>query len=213
VAWHVLIPIKPPPEAKSRLRTPGSPHQRHARLVLAIQRDTIDAVVVAQESSSLIAAVYLVTSSPELDAPWPDSISLLPDPGGGLNVALATSAASIAERHPADGVVALVADLPALRPHDLLDALKQAAASGGRTFVADREGTGTTMLAAAAGCPLAPAFGSDSASRHRASGADELDAAISLRSDVDTPTDVRWCLQLGVGSRTAAVAAEVFEGI
>ncbi|HEU5269348.1 MAG TPA: 2-phospho-L-lactate guanylyltransferase, partial [Jatrophihabitans sp.] len=132
----------------------------------------------------------------------------LPDAGGGLNAALAAAAGELARRYPDAGVAALVGDLPALRPADLLTAL---GAAGGhpRSFVRDLAGTGTTLLAARAGTPLEPLFGADSACRHAESGAVELEAAISLRADVDSAEDLRFCLQLGAGLLTAQMLPDL----
>ena len=92
----------------------------------------------------------------------------------------------------------MVGDLPALRAADLLAALRQAPVAG-RSFVRDADGSGTTLLAAGPRSRLGPLFGPDSARRHLASGARELDAAASLRCDVDSAADLRRCLELGVG--------------
>ncbi|MDQ1741129.1 MAG: 2-phospho-L-lactate/phosphoenolpyruvate guanylyltransferase, partial [Pseudonocardiales bacterium] len=128
--------------------------------------------------------------------------------GGGLNPALAAAAAELARRFPGDGVAALVADLPALRAADLLAVLRRAPAAG-RSFVRDLDGSGTTLLAAGPGEPLAPLFGPDSAQRHLDSGARELAAAASLRCDVDSAADLRRCLQLGVGMLTSQLVAHL----
>jgi 2-phospho-L-lactate guanylyltransferase len=65
------------------------------------------------------------------------------------------------------------------------------------------------LLAASRGRELRPFFGPDSRARHRESGAVELglDGVDSVRQDVDTGDDLRAALALGVGPRTAAVAA------
>ena len=107
---------------------------------------------------------------------------------------------------PALGVVTVSADLPALSPQDLAAALA-AVPAGGRAFVADSAGSGTTLLAAAAPSSLLPSYGAGSSARHRASGALELPGTPALRRDVDTPADLREAVALGVGTRTAAVAA------
>jgi 2-phospho-L-lactate guanylyltransferase len=70
----------------------------------------------------------------------------------------------------------------------------------------DRAGTGTTLLAAAPGAALTPAYGAGSRAVHLASGAVELPGAAGLRLDVDTPDDLAAALLLGVGAATAAVA-------
>ncbi|MGW3142923.1 2-phospho-L-lactate guanylyltransferase, partial [Streptomyces sp. NPDC001139] len=108
------------------------------------------------------------------------------------------------------GVLGKVADLPALRPLELCRVL-DAAAEFPRAFLADAAAIGTTLLAASAAEELRPAFGPDSRARHRASGAVELalTEVDSVRQDVDTGDDLRAALALGVGRRTAAVAARL----
>jgi 2-phospho-L-lactate/phosphoenolpyruvate guanylyltransferase len=130
------------------------------------------------------------------------------EPAAGLNAALAHGAAAAALLAEQDGVAALSADLPCLRPSELARALDLA---GGcpRAYLADADGQGTTLLTALPGVALAPAFGPDSAAAHRASGAFPLavEGLASVRRDVDTPGDLAAALALGVGSRTAAVVA------
>ena len=100
----------------------------------------------------------------------------------------------------------MVGDLPALRAADLLAVLRQAPVDG-RSFVRDLDGSGTTLLAAGPRSRLTPLFGPDSAQRHLASGARELDAPDSLRCDVDSAADLRRCLELGVGMLTSQLVA------
>jgi 2-phospho-L-lactate guanylyltransferase len=111
---------------------------------------------------------------------------------------------------PRSPVAALNADLPALRPAELFRVL-DAAAQFPRAFLADAAAIGTTLLAAAAHQELRPSFGTDSRARHRASGAAELTlgAVDSVRQDVDTGADLRAALALGVGPRTAELAARM----
>jgi 2-phospho-L-lactate guanylyltransferase len=201
----VLIPVKPPEVSKSRLQGATRASDRHADLVLAIQRDTIIAIAAAIESGSLISAAYLIGSEPL--TPLPSGIEVLPDSGGGLNEALAQAAMQVSSDHPGDGIVAVVADLPALRPAELLDVLARAPQHG-RGYVSDLAGTGTTLLTAA-NQPLNPVFGRDSAERHRQSGAIALPAGPSVRTDVDTAQDLQRCLVLGVGEHTASMVAHL----
>jgi 2-phospho-L-lactate guanylyltransferase len=209
VQWRVLVPIKHGAPAKTRLRaaTRGNVHQ--ADLVRAIQLDTLDAVL-ALRTHPLLGGLYVVSGrrvAGQADA-LPVEIEILPDAGGGLNPALAAAAAELARRFPADGVVAMVGDLPALRAADLLAVLYRAPVAG-RGFVRDFEGSGTTLLAAGPGTELDPMFGPDSAHRHLASGADELPAEASLRCDVDTAADLRRCLELGAGMLTSQLVADL----
>ncbi|HTJ32636.1 MAG TPA: hypothetical protein VL738_05350, partial [Dactylosporangium sp.] len=89
--------------------------------------------------------------------------------------ARADAARADAARADAVSVVALTADLPAMRPEDLESALVAAARTGRRAFVPDLEGTGTVLLAAPAGQSLTPHFGPGSAAAHLRSGAVRLD--------------------------------------
>lgn len=227
--WRVLVPIKHATLAKTRLRAATSEQAEHAELVRAIQLDTLDAVL-ALRTHPLLGGVFVVTGpvaepagpvigpAGQLTQPAPGpgpaqpatalpaEIEILPDTGGGLNPALEAAAAELSRRFPADGVVAMVGDLPALRAADLLAVLRQAPIVG-RSFVRDVDGTGTTLLAAGPRSQLRPLFGPDSARRHLASGARELDAAASLRCDVDSAADLRRCLELGVGMLTSQLVA------
>ena len=114
-------------------------------------------------------------------------------------------------RWPGTGLAALTADLPALRPAELTAALRAASDAAGAAFVPDAAGLGTTMYAVAAGGEFRPMYGGASRARHAAGGAVELalDGIAGLRQDVDTPDDLRAAVALGVGPRTAEVAAEL----
>ena len=108
--------------------------------------------------------------------------------------------ASMLDNEP--NIAVLQGDLPALRPDELSAALL-AAARHRRSFVADRQGTGTSALFAF-GVPLDPRFGAGSASRHRLSGAVELRGTWpGLSCDIDTPDDLAQAQLLGLGPATA----------
>jgi 2-phospho-L-lactate guanylyltransferase len=132
------------------------------------------------------------------------------EPGRGLNPALRHGAVLAAARWPGSGIGALAADLPALRPAELGLALGEAA-RWEHAFVPDAAGSGTTLYAARPGARFSPRFGPRSAERHRAAGAAELSlpGLASLRRDVDQPPDLSAASDLGVGPRTAAVAARL----
>ncbi len=111
-----------------------------------------------------------------------------------LRRAMLPGRGGVARRHGGPGiatgpVAALPADLPAMRPEELSQAL--AAAGGRRAFVPDASGTGTVLLVASPGGPLDPRFGPDSAAAHENSGALRLTGDWpTLRRDVDTPADL-----------------------
>lgn len=101
---------------------------------------------------------------------------------------------------------ALNADLPSLRPAELVAALQ--ASAGRRAYCSDRHGTGTTCLVAAVGEDLNPQFGARSASAHASSGAFRLRGQWpSLMHDVDTRADLDAAASLGLGSRTRSLHA------
>ncbi|WP_327205214.1 2-phospho-L-lactate guanylyltransferase [Rhodococcus sp. B7740] len=220
---RVLIAVKDLATAKSRLAAEFSAPDR-TRLVLAMLSDT----VAAADSVSAVDSVTVVTPDPLVadtarrigarvfDEPVRDP-ALQPDER--LNHAFAAAAHVLRHGHvgaDVDGdetvsaghvdIIALQADLPAMRSAELAQAYDRAR-RGGRSLVVDHHGTGTAALILKdSPDELTPLFGPDSARRHTASGARELDGEWpGLRLDVDTADDVRRAHRLGVGPATAAV--------
>jgi len=206
ITWSVLMPVKVLAEAKSRLAELAGP--RRAELALALAGDAVTAVLHTGQAARAI----VITDDPAAASVLAGLGALIvPDePRDGLNAALRHGAAIAAKRWPASGLAALSADLPALRPAELARALR-AAAAWPNAFVADAAGDGTTLYTAAPGVAFRPAFGLASRARHAASGAAELplNNIPGLRRDVDTPDDLRRAVELGLGSRTAPLAAEL----
>jgi 2-phospho-L-lactate guanylyltransferase len=202
--WSLVVPAKLLSRAKTRLapltaRFDEQAPAQHRELVLAMLADT----VVAALASPAVAGVLVVTDDPGVgDLVRSLGARTVPDtPDRGLNAALAHGAAT-ARTAGARAVAAMSSDLPALRPAELTAAL---AGVAGRGFVADAEGTGTTLLCAATG-ELDPHFGPGSAAAHRRSGAVPLTGAWpGLRRDVDTAADLDAAGGLGLGSRTAGL--------
>jgi 2-phospho-L-lactate/phosphoenolpyruvate guanylyltransferase len=195
----LVVPLKPPRLGKSRLRgAVGDP--AHPDLVLALAADTLAA------ARPVVRRILLVASDPAAVARlrrFDVEITAEPETGD-LNAALRHGEKMLREDDPDSVIGAIQADLPALRSAELAAALAEAAAR--RVFVADADGTGTTLLLSAPGGALDPRFGAGSARAHAESGALALDApAPSLRRDVDTPADLADAEKLGVGPWTAAV--------
>ncbi|MEO3779159.1 2-phospho-L-lactate guanylyltransferase [Micromonospora sp. B11E3] len=204
--WTVVVPVKRLGVAKSRLRgaLPGVPHEE---LALALAADT----VAAARACPAVADVVVVTDDPRVAAAaGAAGARTVPDaPDAGLNAAF-RHGAGVATANGGAWVVGLTADLPALRPDELAAALVAVAAgpSGVRRFVADAPGSGTVLLAAPPGVPLDPRFGAGSAAAHLASGALPLAGDWpTLRRDVDTAADLAAAARLGLGARSAALAA------
>ena len=206
VPWGVVVPVKRLAHAKTRLAAYGG--VLRTELALAFAADVVGAALRCE----LVERVLVVTdderAAPVLRALGATVVADAPD--AGLNPALAHGAALLRADGSACGVATVSADLPSLRPEDLAAVLRQVPA-GGRAFVADADGRGTTLLAAGPGADLAPAYGAGSRDRHRASGARELAAPDALRRDVDTPADLHAALLLGVGPCTARVAERLLQ--
>lgn len=198
------MPVKRLDVAKSRLAAYGDPARRELALAFACD------VVTAALGCSAVTDVLVVTDDADAATALAGlGARVVPDdPDAGLNPALAHGADLLRSADPGKGVVTVSADLPALQPVDLAQVLA-AVPAGGRAFVADSAGTGTTLLAAAGAAALAPGYGRGSRARHLASGAVELTGTAALRRDVDTPADLRDAVALGVGTHTAAVAARL----
>lgn len=207
----VLIAVKDLAAAKSRLAAEFSGPER-TRLVLAMLSDT----VAAADAVSLVDSVTVVTPDPLVaqtarslgarvfDEPVGDPSQ---PPDARLNHAFASAAAALRRAELAGvDIIALQADLPALRPAELEQAYASAR-RGGRSLVVDHHGTGTAALILKdSPGQLEPLFGVDSARRHAESGAPTLDGIWpGLRLDVDTAVDVRAAHRLGVGPATATV--------
>ncbi|MGJ7906280.1 2-phospho-L-lactate guanylyltransferase [Actinopolyspora sp. H202] len=199
VGVQLLVPIKPLRLAKTRLRTERILSEEHAELVTALAMDTVLAAATAER----VREVLVVTSDAVLARRFRElGVEVLPDsPRAGLNAALRHGDHLLGERGTKVRVGALQADLPALRGPELDGAIAEADSE--RSYCADRQGTGTTLLLACGGDALRPGFGTNSATTHRESGAKALLGSwASLRCDVDTETDLRTAEALGLGSHT-----------
>ncbi len=193
-SWTVVIPVKPAAHGKSRLTVPGVGREQLAR---AIALDTIAA-------ASAAAQVIVVTDDPQTAAAARAlGATVCPDPGDGLDAAVAAGASAAGTQTPR---AALLGDLPALQPDDLTAALHEAA-SHPRAVVPDADGTGTTLVTAAPGVGWASAFGDGSYARHLALGCAPLTVpdGSSLRRDVDTAEQLAAASALGLGPRTAGL--------
>jgi 2-phospho-L-lactate guanylyltransferase len=194
----VVIAVKRLAAAKTRLAPKFSAATREA-VVLAMLIDTVTAAsavapvtVVTPDAGAAAAAREL--GAEVVDDPTPAGH---PDP---LNNAIAAAAAQLHDTVP--NIVVLQGDLPALKVGEFTEAMAAARAHP-RSFVGDRHGTGTAALFAF-GAPLDPMFGTDSAARHRLSGAVELTGPWpGLRCDIDTAEDLTAAMALGIGAATA----------
>ena len=193
--WGVVLPVKGGRRAKSRLGAPDS-------LALAIAMDCLDAVVACPED--VVAPVVVVTADAQVAAAAATTrAEVVADPGGGLDAAVAAGLAALGSARPR---AVLLADLPSLRPQDLVAALV-AASRHASALVPDARGDGTVLLTWRPGLVRATRFGPGSAAAHAADGAHRLELDLPrLRGDVDVPADLAAALARGTGPRTTAAA-------
>jgi 2-phospho-L-lactate guanylyltransferase len=201
-AYGVLVPVKPPAVAKSRLSSLGD--DARAALVVAFVVDTVNAAL----ESPMVGTVLVVTDDYRLAGALSDlGVAVIPDGAASdLNGSLVQGAAELHRRHPDLKIAALCGDLPALRPEHLARALA-AARPDVMSFVADADGIGTTAVMAPTLELFRPLFGPESRQAHLDEGAVEIDLAdiATLRRDVDTPADLVAARALGLGRRTSLV--------
>jgi 2-phospho-L-lactate guanylyltransferase len=205
--FGVVVPVKPPAVAKSRLGGLGDDVRR--ALASAFAADTVEAAL----ASERVACVLVVTDDHVLARELAGTgVEVIPDGAADdLNASLGQAAAELLRRHPGLRIAALCADLPALRPDELTRAL-DAASRERMAFVPDAEGAGTTVVTAPDLETFRPRFGHGSRAAHLDAGAHEIDLEdiASVRRDVDTPSDLAEVLRLGIGSRTSRVTAGLF---
>ena len=198
--FALVVPVKPLTVGKSRLR--GIDDDKRQDLAQAFALDT---VAVCLEAGA--AGVLVTTDDAGFSARCAAmGAGTMPDGDtNDLNSALTQAAAEARRRWPDAAPVALCADLPALTSADLRAAL-DAVPAGTTAFVADADGTGTTLYTAA--YPrFDPRFGTASRAAHLAAGATEIPGDLTtLRRDVDDLGDLRAALALGVGPATRFLA-------
>lgn len=198
--WSIVFPVKGSTEAKSRLG-----HNSRADLARSFALDAVEAALTCEA----VAQVLVVTADQVTANAHADLGALVVcDPGEGLNAALRVGASAAAPDAPC---ALLLADLPCLRPADLLHTLLLCEAlfaeGAQQVTVPDAEGTGTVLLAAGHPAALQPHFGAGSAASHAAQARVLIDVAPSVRRDVDIDAQLHEALRLGVGPRTRAVLA------
>lgn len=183
MATWVVIPVKPPEGAKTRLAGELSPTEREA-----LVRAMLGHVYSVVKASGNVDRVLILGPS---RLGLPDDVPLLADPGTGLNPALQ----SVLPQIEAERLIVLHADLPGITATEI--AALADAPPGEIAIGPDRHGKGTNALS----LPLPRAkdftfaFGPDSYARHVAE-AGRLGIAIEtirspgLERDVDEPEDL-----------------------
>jgi 2-phospho-L-lactate guanylyltransferase len=201
VSWVAVVPVKGAPGAKSRL----GDHPERLQLAEAFALDTVTVLLAA----SVVSRVVVVTADEQigerLHGLGAEVVREVASPPGTdrLNPAIEQATDAVRRSFPQADLAVFTGDLPCLTVSEVESALALAEAHE-RSMVADRDGTGTTVLLALAGVPFTPRFGPGSRSAHEAAGHVPLDLPLtsSVRRDVDTADDLSEALRVGVGPHT-----------
>lgn len=207
--FTVVIAVKSPERGKSRLS--DLPRRQRAALARAFAADVF---AVAVEAAG--AGGVLVVSDDAGIAKLARDLAAVPvseRPAGGLNPALLLGRDAAVRLRPGSAIVALQGDLPAIRIEELRSAIAEAESRSSASFVPDATGSGTALLHWPDAATFRPSFGEQSAQRHRDDGAVDLSTDShgtdarwpGLRRDVDTTSDLREAIAIGVGPATRAV--------
>ncbi len=203
--WHAVVPLKGWGTSKSRLALPDAVRRqivqamaaRHARRTQRMP-GSADHLGTRARPGTGPGRRYCAVSA---------AVVVQPDAAASLNAALRWFAGSRVDRQQPLAVV--VADLPALQGRSLSAVLLQAQRHS-FAMVADREGSGTTVLTALRRHRPGPTLrNANSAAAHRAAGAATLVASPpDLACDVDTLADLAHARTLGLGRCTSALVAD-----
>jgi 2-phospho-L-lactate/phosphoenolpyruvate guanylyltransferase len=194
--WWVIVPLKDTRRAKSRI---GGDQDDRRGLAVSMARDTLRAAAAASCVDGVVLVCDQRRDRPVFTAPH---VRVVARPGLELNQALEAGAVTVRSEALTANLAVLPADLPYLKSEELASALGRAARYP-RCVVADRAGTGTTLLTARAGVDLGPSYGPDSLRLHLALGATELlmPSGSGLRRDVDYADDLVPITALGWNTR------------
>lgn len=204
--WTAIVPVKDFRSAKSRLRRADVPSERLARAFL---EDMLGAL----RASHAVAEIRVATHDPAVAEVAASAGAVAVDDRGfpGINAAASHAART---RASGTGIAILVSDLPCLTDSAVGLALELASRHA-TSFVADADGTGTSMWLSPHGVGLPARFGPDSRQAHLTTGAVDLTAQypreapglLPARLDVDTEAALDTAIQAGVGPHTADVLA------
>ncbi len=205
-AWWVLLPIKSTAVGKSRIALEP---RRRARVARAMALDTAAAVAAARRVDRVLALVDDEADGAALAAIGGVDAHVSTVSGLNESILAALALPGMSDR----AVAVLPADLPSLLPAEL-DLALRAAARVPLAVVADRQGTGTTLLAARIGRELPPRYGPGSFVAHCRAGAVPLAVPVGsgLRRDVDVVADLRGVTGQLTRAEVGDLAAESATG-
>jgi 2-phospho-L-lactate guanylyltransferase len=195
--WCAIVPVKEIHDSKTRLG-------RHD-LTIPLLTDVVTALL----GSTSIATIKVVTPDPVI-AQIATSLrcEIVPEKEGiGLTSAI-NDGLSRCNSENKDNVLVLLGDLPCLTSEHI-DLFLAAGSTHETAFLADSEGTGTTMWMRTSVHANPPKFGIRSRAKHRESGAYEVSGGsfVGARRDVDTEVNLWDAVRIGVGTATSAALA------
>ena len=210
----LLIPIKDPANAKTRLGGLLSPEERR-RLAWAMFEDVSGAVAGATKPDG----VYLVSSfAPAIEHARRRGWEVLVEQSQSSESASVDWASSLLAERGVEAVLRLPADLPLVRAEDIDALLAIELVAPAAILVPSREGTGTNAILRTPPALFPSRFGPNSLALHRAEAAHVgVDCQIvnneRIALDIDEPADLRALVELGHGTAAYSVLEEmgVFE--
>jgi 2-phospho-L-lactate guanylyltransferase len=207
--WAIVVPVKRLSHAKTRIAASGETSVES--LAFAFAKDTATSALACP-----VVALVIVTTSDEQVEAWAvaNGCLVVSDTGHpGINAAAKNAARTASARRR---TAVLVSDLPCLTPVALASVLN-AGTRHSTSFLADRQGTGTTIWMGGEGSTVSTRFGLGSRAAHSGAGAVDLAREqpdqvewLTARHDVDTRDDLSAALRIGVGPHTAEAARMLY---
>jgi len=205
----LLIPIKDPTNAKSRLADLLSANERR-RLAWAMFEDLIGAAGARNPDRVVLVSSYAPAIERARSLNW----EVLIEESQVSESASVDWASRILSEQGFDTVMRLPADLPLVRGSDIDEILSIKLESPGALLVPSREGTGTNAIIRTPPALFPSRFGPNSLAMHKEEAAR---AGVECRVvnnerialDIDEPSDVERLLECGRGSATIGLLMEI----
>jgi 2-phospho-L-lactate guanylyltransferase len=206
----VLVPIKDPSRAKTRLGRLLTADERR-RLVWAMFEDVSRA---ASEATAPDRVVIVSSFEPAIERARGLGWDALVEQSQDSESASVDWASRSLARRGFDVVMRLPADLPLVRPDDIDDLLAAELRAPAALLVPSREGTGTNAIIRTPPDLFPSRFGPGSLALHKQEAARVgVDCVIRenarLALDIDDPADIDFFLKVGRGTRTCDALTEM----
>jgi len=206
----LLIPIKDPANAKTRLADLLSPEERR-RLAWVMLQDVSRAVLACSKADSIV----MVTSfDPAIEHAKHYGWDVLTEESQASESASIDWASRALQERGFDTVMRLPADLPLVRAGDIDALLSIELRAPAALLVPSREGTGTNAIIRTPPNIFPSRFGPNSLALHReeAARAGARFAVVNnprIALDIDEPSDLELFVEVGRGTETFNLLAEM----